>query len=88
MNISGTKLVVGHGPDRQALQKKYPDVVFVGNKHGHELIDWLSRADVFVFPSRTETFGLVVIEALACGIPIAAHDVMGPRDIITQGVDG
>jgi glycosyltransferase involved in cell wall biosynthesis len=51
-------------------------------------VDWLSLADVFVFPSRTETFGLVALEALSCGIPVAAHDVMGPRDVITAGKDG
>ena len=62
--------------------------MFVGYKLGKELVDWLSLADVFVFPSRTETFGLVALEALACGIPVAAHSVMGPRDIITHGKDG
>ncbi len=89
LNLPGTKLIIGDGPDRTRLEKKYGDsAVFVGYKHGQELVDWLSIADVFVFPSRTETFGLAVIEALACGIPVAAHDVMGPRDIITNGVDG
>ncbi|MHB8710008.1 MAG: glycosyltransferase family 4 protein [Minisyncoccota bacterium] len=89
LDLPGTKLVIGDGPDRGKLEKKYGKKnKFVGYKHGQELVDWLSLADVFIFPSRTETFGLVVLEALACGIPVAAHDVMGPRDIITNGKDG
>ncbi len=89
LDLPGTKLVIGDGPDRIRLKKKYGNrAVFVGYKRGQELVDWLSLADVFVFPSRSETFGLVVLEALACGIPVVAHDVMGPRDIITNGVDG
>lgn len=89
LDLPGTKLVIGDGPDRAKLEKKYGNThTFVGYKHGQELIDWLSLADVFVFPSRTETFGLVVLEALACGIPVAAHDSMGPRDSITVGKDG
>ena len=60
----------------------------MGFQNGQPLVDWLSICDVFVFPSRTETFGLVVLEALAVGIPVAAHDTMGPRDILTAGVDG
>ncbi len=89
LELPGTKLVIGDGPDRMKLEKKYGNKnKFVGYQHGQELVDWLSLADVFVFPSRTETFGLVVVEALACGIPVAAYDSMGPRDIITQGKDG
>ncbi len=89
LDLPGTKLVIGDGPDRAKLEKKYgKSNTFVGYKRGQELVDWLSLADVFVFPSRTETFGLVVLEALACGIPAAAHSVMGPRDIITEGKDG
>lgn len=86
--LQGTKLVIGDGPDRAKFQKKYPDAVFVGYKKGQELVDYLSSADVMVFPSRTETFGLAALEALACGVPVAAHSVLGPRDIITEGVDG
>jgi len=87
--LLGTKLVIGDGPDRARLEKLYgSSATFVGYKKGQDLVDWLSMSDVLVFPSRTETFGLVVLEALACGIPVAAHDVMGPRDIITPGVDG
>jgi glycosyltransferase involved in cell wall biosynthesis len=89
LDLQGTKLVIGDGPLRKKLEKKYGGKnKFVGYKHGQELVDWLSLADVLVFPSRTETFGLVALEALACGIPVAAHDVMGPRDIITEGKDG
>lgn len=89
LKLPGTKLVMGDGPLLTSLEKKYPEVHFYGAYHvGKEFVDWLSLADVFVFPSRTETFGLVILEALACGIPVAAHDVMGPRDIITHGKDG
>lgn len=89
LDLPGTKLVIGDGPDRKRLEKKYGETnKFIGYKRGQELVDWLSLADVFVFPSRTETFGLVTLEALACGVPVAAHDVMGPRDIITPGKDG
>ncbi|MDP2665596.1 MAG: glycosyltransferase family 1 protein [bacterium] len=89
LHLPGTKLVIGDGPDRAKLEKKYgKENRFIGYKRGQELVDWLSLADVFVFPSRTETFGLVVVEALACGIPVAAHKVMGPKDIITEGKDG
>ena len=89
LKLPGTKLVIGDGPDREKLEKKYGNEnKFVGYKHGKELVDWLSLSDVFIFPSRTETFGLVVLEAMACGIPVAAYDVMGPRDIITNGKDG
>lgn len=89
LSLPGTKLVIGDGPDRKALEAEYGNkALFVGYKRGTELIDWLSLADVLVFPSRTETFGLVILEALSCGIPVAAHDVMGPKDIITNGKDG
>jgi len=89
MELPGTKLVIGDGPHRAKLEGKYPEGnTFVGYRHGQDLVNWLSLADVFVFPSRTETFGLVVVEALACGIPVAAHDAMGPKDIITEGKDG
>ncbi|MFA6408397.1 MAG: glycosyltransferase family 1 protein [Candidatus Paceibacterota bacterium] len=89
LKLPGTKIVIGDGPLRMKLEKKYgAENKFIGYKQGQELVDCLSLADVFVFPSSTETFGLVALEALACGIPVAAHDVMGPRDIITNGVDG
>jgi glycosyltransferase involved in cell wall biosynthesis len=89
LDLPGTKLVIGDGPDREKLEAVYGKRnTFVGYKRGQELVDWLSLADVFVFPSRTETFGLVVLEALACGIPVAAHEVMGPKDSVTHGKDG
>lgn len=88
-NLPGTKLVIGDGPARKKLEKKYKEkAVFVGWKTGQELVDMLSLCDVFVFPSKTDTFGFVIVEALACGLPVAAHNVMGPKDIITSGVDG
>jgi glycosyltransferase involved in cell wall biosynthesis len=88
LELPGTRLVIGDGPDRRRLERKYPRAVFAGFQRGQDLVDWLSCVDVVVMPSRTETFGLVVIEALAMGIPVAAHDVMGPRDIITRGMTG
>ena len=89
LSLPGTKLVIGDGPDRARLEAKYgTSAMFIGYKRGQELVDWLSLSDVHVFPSRTETFGLVVLESFACGVPVAAHDVIGLRDIITHGVDG
>ncbi len=89
LNLPGTKLVIGDGPERKRLEEKYgTECKFVGNKHGQDLVNWLSLADVLVFTSRTDTFGLVIPESLACGIPVAAHNVMGPRDILTHGKDG
>jgi len=89
LTLPGSKLVIGDGPERKRLEALYgANAKFVGTKRGQDLIYWLLQSDVVVFPSRTETFGLVILEALACGIPVAAHDVMGPRDIITHGVDG
>ncbi|MES2442898.1 MAG: glycosyltransferase family 1 protein [Pseudomonadota bacterium] len=79
----GTKVVVGDGPSRAALQAAYPDAKFLGPLFGEELASAYSAADVFVFPSRTDTFGLVMIEALACGVPVAAYPVTGPIDVVT-----
>lgn len=84
LDLPGSKLVVGDGPQREELQKHYPNAHFIGAKHGEELARAYSAADVFVFPSRTDTFGLVVLEALACGVPVAAYPVTGPRDILSE----
>ncbi len=86
--LPGTKYVVGDGPDLAMLKEKYPATVFTGFQQGEELARLVASADVFVFPSRTDTFGLVVIEALACGVPVAAYPVPGPADIIEHGVTG
>ncbi|MGE5952622.1 MAG: glycosyltransferase family 4 protein [Qipengyuania vulgaris] len=82
----GSKVVVGDGPMLEALRRKYPEALFMGRKSGTELAGCYAGADVFVFPSRTDTFGLVMIEALACGTPVAAFPVAGPRDIVTADV--
>ncbi|MGC6512262.1 MAG: glycosyltransferase family 4 protein [Parvibaculales bacterium] len=83
LSLDGVKWVVGDGPARAALERKYPDAIFHGEKHLPELTDFYRHADVFVFPSRTDTFGLVMIEAMACGTPVAGYPVTGPKDIIT-----
>ena len=88
LDLGGTKVVVGDGPDRAALAKRYPEAVFAGYRFGQELARYLSGADVFVFPSRTDTFGLVMLEAMACGTPVAAFPVTGPIDVVTSGLDG
>ncbi len=89
LSLPGTKLVIGDGPDRARLEKKYGSSArFLGYKKGQELVDAIACTDVAVFPSYTETFGLTIIEALACGIPVAAHNATGPRDILTSGIDG
>lgn len=82
LDLPGTKLVVGDGPALAALERKYPDAVFLGARHGEELAEIYAAADIFVFPSRTDTFGLVLLEALASGLPVAAFPVTGPRDVI------
>lgn len=80
--FSGVKYVVGDGPQLPELKEKYPDVHFVGARFGVDLARYYASADVFVFPSRTDTFGLVLLEALACGVPVAAYPVPGPLDVI------
>ena len=82
----GSKVVVGDGPALAGLRARYPDALFLGRKSGRELAGCYAGADVFVFPSLTDTFGLVMIEALACGTPVAAFPVAGPRDIVTDEV--
>ena len=82
------KVVVGGGPSLKSYAKKYPDVEFVGFKKGKELADYYRDAACFVFPSLTDTFGIVLIEALACGTPLAGFNVTGPKDIVIEGVNG
>jgi glycosyltransferase involved in cell wall biosynthesis len=85
-DVPGTKVVVGDGPARAVLEKRFPDVIFTGALHGAQLASAYAAADLFVFPSLTDTFGLVMIEALASGVPVAGFPVRGPIDII--GTDG
>jgi glycosyltransferase involved in cell wall biosynthesis len=81
LDLPGTKVIVGDGPDREMLRAKYPEVVFTGYKTGDELARHYADADVFVFPSLTETWGGVMFEALACGVPVAGFNVPGPQDL-------
>lgn len=82
----GSKVVVGDGPELAPLQARFPDAVFLGRKSVVELAGCYVGADVFVFPSKTDTFGLVMIEALACGTPVAAYPVPGPLDVVADSV--
>ena len=82
------KIMVGDGPMRDLYEKKYSYVEFVGFKTGLDLAYYYTNADVFVFPSKWETFGIVMIEAMACGTPIAAYPCRGPKDIVSQGLTG
>ena len=88
LDLPGTKVVIGDGPQREALQRAHPEARFVGELHGAALAQAYAGADVFVFPSRTDTFGLVLLESLACGTPIAAHPVTGPADILEGAPSG
>ena len=85
-SVAGTKVVVGDGPALEELKRRYPGAVFTGSLTGGELAQAYAAADVFVFPSKTDTFGLVMIEALACGVPVAGYPVPGPLDVI--GAEG
>jgi glycosyltransferase involved in cell wall biosynthesis len=84
LDLPGSKLVVGDGPQLAELRAKYPDVRFVGPKFGKELARHYAASDVFVFPSKTDTFGLVILEALASGLPVVAYPVQGPIDIVGE----
>ena len=86
--FSARKIMVGDGPYRAELEAKYPNVEFVGYKTGRELAEYYANADVFVFPSRWETFGIVMIEAMACGTPVAAYPCQGPIDVVDHGQTG
>ncbi len=84
MDWHGSKVIVGEGPSLNEFKQKYPSVHFTGKKEGKELGEHYRSADLFVFPSRTDTFGIVLIEALASGLPVAGYNVTGPKDIITE----
>jgi glycosyltransferase involved in cell wall biosynthesis len=86
LKLPGSKLVVGDGPQRKTLEREYPDTHFAGARFGDSLSAAYAGADVFVFPSKTDTFGLVVLEALAAGLPVAAYNVTGPKDILGESL--
>ena len=88
LDLDGTKVIIGDGPDRARLAREYPDCKFLGYKFGRDLARHMAGADVFVFPSRTDTFGIVMLEAMACGLPIAAYPVTGPIDVVRNGETG
>ena len=88
LQFDATKVVVGDGPARAELQSRHPNVEWAGYRYGAELAAYYADADVFVFPSRTDTFGLVMLEAMSCGTPVAAFPVTGPVDVVVDGVNG
>jgi glycosyltransferase involved in cell wall biosynthesis len=85
LDLPGTKVIVGGGPQLEELKRRYPSAVFTGPKFGQDLAEHYASADVFVFPSLTDTFGNVLLEALACGVPVAAYNVTGPKDVVAHG---
>ncbi len=85
LDLPGSKLIVGDGPARAGLEEKYPDAYFVGAKYGEELAAYYRSGDIFVFPSKSDTFGLVMLEAMASGLTVAAYPVTGPIDVIGKG---
>jgi len=84
LDLPGSKVVIGDGPQKALLERRYPNARFLGEKTGKDLTSHLAAADVFVFPSLTDTFGVVQLEALACGTPVAAFPVTGPLDVIAD----
>ena len=88
LDLPGSKAVIGDGPALGKLKARHPEVLFLGRKTGLDLAEHLAAADVFVFPSRTDTFGIVLIEAMACGVPVAAYPVAGPVDVVRHGTTG
>jgi glycosyltransferase involved in cell wall biosynthesis len=88
LDLPGRKVLVGGGPQLDELKRLYPDVLFAGHREGEALAEAYASADVFVFPSLTDTFGLVMLEALASGVPVAAFPVSGPKDVLTDPLSG
>jgi len=88
LDLEGEKVIIGDGPARTELEAKYPHAHWLGYRKGQPLVDEYAKADVFVFPSRTDTFGLVMLEAMACGTPVAAYPVTGPIDVVKNGING
>ena len=88
LDLPGSRCVIGDGPALEELKIRYPEVLFTGYKFGQDLASHVAAADVFVFPSHTDTFGLVMLEAMACGVPVAAYPVTGPVDVVTHGETG
>lgn len=88
LDLPGRKIVVGGGPQLAELQTAYPDVTFTGPLTGVALAEAFASADVFVFPSRTDTYGIVLLEAMASGVPVAAYPVTGPKDVVPHGTGG
>jgi glycosyltransferase involved in cell wall biosynthesis len=86
--LPGRKVVIGDGPALPSLRSRYPDVAFTGFKQGRELAQLIAASSVFVFPSLTDTYGIVQLEAMACGVPVAAYPVDGPRAVIRNGCNG
>ncbi|HBK18918.1 MAG TPA: alpha-mannosyltransferase [Gammaproteobacteria bacterium] len=88
LDLPGTKVVVGDGPARPGLEKRFPDAVWAGYQRGKDLAKYYADADVFVFPSKTDTFGIVMLEAMAAGTPVAGYPVTGPLDVVQEGITG
>ncbi len=88
LDLPGSKAVIGRGPEEERLRRQYPDAKFFGSLSDENLASHLAAADVFVFPSRTDTYGVVQLEALACGVPVAAYPVTGPLDVIADNPIG
>lgn len=88
LKLRGSKVVIGDGPALSSLKVQYPDTHFLGYRENGDLARHLASADVMVFPSRTDTFGLVMLEAMACGVPVATYPVEGPLDVIVNGING
>lgn len=88
LKVKGSKVLVGDGPERSRLQKLAPEAHFLGFRHGEDYARTLAAADVMVFPSLTDTFGLVMLEAMACGTPVAAYNAPSPLDVVENGITG